>query len=400
MKKSCVVGVVIAAAVFTAAATAQPAANSLTAGEVAQGWVLLWDGVSTFGWEPVVRGEWKAVDGSLSMPSGGFVWFRHRTPWADFVLKVDFRMKTNEADSGIFIRAAIDGDPSRTGYQVNINNMNEEWGTGSLVFRHRADPSIGKISVNTWHSYEITADGDHVMAYLDGKKTVDVRDSSSRSGYIGLQFLKAEEIEFRNVKIRPLGLEPAFNGLDLSGWQRVDRPNVQAPPEWSVKEGAIHVEKGPGQLETASVYADFILQLEVRANARDGSHHPNSGVFWRGDRGSFWSGYESQIRNEFKNGDRSQPVDFGTGGIYNRQPARQVVASDNEFFTKTVIAHGKHMATWVNGVQVTCFDDDRPEGTNARQQARLAPGPISLQAHDPTTNLDFRNIRIVAYPGK
>ena len=28
-----------------------------------------------------------------------------------------------------------------------------------------------------------------------------------------------------------------------------------------------------------------------------------------------------------------------------------------------------------------------------QRQARLTPGVISLQAHDPTTNLDFKDIR-------
>jgi hypothetical protein len=359
----------------------EPTPNSLTPEEVKAGWILLWDGNSTFGWEPIVRSDWKPSDGALNMATGSYVWLRNECPFADFTLKAEFRIKTADADSGIFIRAARDGDPSRTGYQVNINNANEEWGTGSLVFRVKADPGIGKISVNDWHGYEITAEGDHITAYLDGRKAIDTHDSSAKVGYVGLQFLKPDEVEFRNV-------------------ERVDRPNVQAPPEWSVMDGAIHVEKGPGQLETTVTYSDFVLQLEVRANAQDENNHPNSGVFWRGDRGGFWTGYESQIRNEYKDGDRSQPVDFGTGGIYNRQPARRVVSNDNEFFTMTVVASGKHMATWVNGVQMTDFDDTREEGMDARKQARLAAGPISLQAHDPTTNLDFRNIRISPLPQK
>ncbi len=398
--KNLAFSVLLTAVCAIAMAPAESGANRLTPEEAAQGWILLWDGTGSFGWEPVVRSDWKNSENTLGMPPTSFIWLRHRTPFADFTLKVDFRMKTADADSGIFIRADREGDPSRTGYQININNMNEEWSTGSLVFRHKAAPGIGKVTVNAWHTYEITAEGDHIVAVLDGQKTVDVRDSASRSGYIGLQFIKADEIEFRNLKLRPLGLQPIFNGSDLNGWERVDRPNVPAPPEWSVRDGCIHVEKGPGQLETTAVYADFVLQLQVRANSRDENRHPNSGVFWRGDRGAFWSGYESQIRNEFKAGDRSQPVDFGTGGIYNRQPARYVVSSDNEFFTKTIVARGRHMATWVDGRQVTCFDDDRPEGANARQQARLGPGPISLQAHDPTTNLDFRNLRIAAFPEK
>jgi hypothetical protein len=53
-------------------------------------------------------------------------------------------------------------------------------------------------------------------------------------------------------------------------------------------------------------------------------------------------------------------VDYGTGGIYNRQPARKVVSSDKERFTMTVAAGGKHLAVWVNGYQTADFTDPRP----------------------------------------
>ena len=51
------------------------------------------------------------------------------------------------------------------------------------------------------------------------------------------------------------------------------------------------------------------------------------------------------------------------------------------------------MATWVNGIQVADFTDTRPANTNARQGYRAEPGVISLQGHDPTTDLSFRNLR-------
>ena len=44
------------------------------------------------------------------------------------------------------------------------------------------------------------------------------------------------------------------------------------------------------------------------------------------------------------------------------------------------------------------YTDSRPEGVNARKEARLATGTLSLQAHDPTTNLDFKNLSIVELP--
>ena len=52
----------------------------------------------------------------------------------------------------------------------------------------------------------------------------------------------------------------------------------------------------------------------------------------------------------------------------------------------------------VNGYQVTDWTDHRPPHDNPRSGLRLEPGTISLQAHDPTTNLRFRNLRIAELP--
>ncbi len=47
------------------------AANSLTPAEIADGWILLFDGKTTFGWD--AEGDIKAEDGSLILggPNGG-----------------------------------------------------------------------------------------------------------------------------------------------------------------------------------------------------------------------------------------------------------------------------------------------------------------------------------------
>ena len=48
---------------------------------------------------------------------------------------------------------------------------------------------------------------------------------------------------------------------------------------------------------------------------------------------------------------------------------------------------------------MTDWEDTNPEGKSVRnKEARLGSGTLSLQAHDPTTNLDFKNIRIVPLP--
>ena len=48
--------------------------------------------------------------------------------------------------------------------------------------------------------------------------------------------------------------------------------------------------------------------------------------------------------------------DYGTGAIYRRVPARRQASHDGEWFTMTVVAQGRHIATWVNGIQVDPMD--------------------------------------------
>ena len=107
------------------------------------------------------------------------------------------------------------------------------------------------------------------------------------------------------------------------------------------------------------------------------------------------NGYESQIHNGFKGGDRTDPIDCGTGGIFRRQNARRVMADDQEWFAKTIVADGRHFATWVNGYQVADWTDTRKADPNPRRGLRLEAGTIMIQGHDPTTDLSFRNLRLV-----
>ncbi|HSB13016.1 MAG TPA: DUF1080 domain-containing protein [Bryobacteraceae bacterium] len=371
------------------------AQTALTPSEISAGWILLFDGQTLFGWTPVGDAKWHAAGGVL-VPEGESGWLRANTPFADFVLSCEFRTAA-DGNSGVFIRSAKEGAPHETGYEVQIWQQHPKFTTGSLVNHIAAKKA--ELKADAWNTMVIRAEGERFVVQVNGQKVLDGRDAKSRIGHIGLQYNKDKKIEFRNIKLRPLGLAPIFNGKDLSGWRVVQPPQPpKEPAEWTVKDGAIHVEKGGGQLETEGMYDDFVMQMDIRTNPKDAEHHPNSGVFFRGDANGYWTGYESQIRNEYKGGDRTQPVDFGTGAIYNRVAARKVVANDGEYFTKTIVARGRQMGVWVNGYAVTSWEDDRPEGMNARQAARLTAGTISLQAHDPTTNLDFRNIRLVRLP--
>ncbi len=350
---------------FSSAFAQQP--NKLTPREAAEGWLLLFDGDTLFGWTKDGPTNWHVENGIITGEGESSGWLRTDTPFAEYLLKCEFRAGGGE--SGIYAAGRA------------------------------LPPGRARAAGGVWHTYEVSATKAGFIVTLDGKRIAGGKEGPDVVGPIGLEHTKDNKVEYRSIKMKPLGLKPIFDGKTVNGWHEVKAKNVKAAPVWSVKDGMIHVEHGPGQLETTGQWADFLLQIDVRANAPDAQHHPNSGVFLRGIPNEFWTGYEAQIRNEWKDDDRSQPVDFGTGGIYHYQPARHVVSTDGEFFTMTVTARGRHLAVWVNGFPVSDWTDPNPEGENVRQkEAKLTAGTISLQAHDPTTNLDFKNIRIAAFP--
>lgn len=196
--------------------------------------------------------------------------------------------------------------------------------------------------------------------------------------------------EYKAVALTPAGLKPIFNGKDLSGWSVLkDEKRMNSVAEVT-KDGELHLTNGPGDVQTDGKYADFVLQLECKTNG-DGL---NSGVFFRCIAGQYQNGYELQISNAAVDGEPTKPKDFGSGAIYRRIAARKIVAKDKEWMTLTLVAKGPTFATWVNGEPVVVWTDDRAKDENPRKGLRLDAGHLSLQGHDKTTDLLFRNIRI------
>ena len=223
---------------------------------------------------------------------------------------------------------------------------------------------------------------------------------------------KGNKLSLRNVKLKPLGMKSIFTRKDLTGWNKFNADRNRAKSQFTVtKEGWLSIKNGPGDLQSTGEWADFVMQLDCRTNG----DNLNSGIFFRCIPSQYQNGYEAQIQNQVAKKPRTYTIeeydpkthelkgkktvenwsqDYGTGAIYRRIPARRSVAKEREWFTMTVAARGRHIATWVNGIQVVDWDDNRPENENARNGCRLKKGPISLQGHDPTTDLNFRNIRI------
>jgi hypothetical protein len=363
--------------------------NTLSPEELADGWILLFDGKTLFGWRPDSKADWQVADGAITVSQGEPGLLLTTSQFGNYELKVDFRTPPG-TNSGVFLRTSPKpADVTTRCYELNIADAGKNpFPTGSFVQRQKAKDVVDSTD---WQTFEVTADGGRFLVKLDGDPVLDYTDPKPLGrGFIGLQ-LNEGKVEFRNVKLKPLGMKSLFNGKDLGGWKTY--PDMKSV--FSVTpEGWLRVVGGSGQLETESQYADFTMQLEAFVNGKG----INSGIFFRSIPGDPMNGYESQIHNGYLDGDRAKPQDAGTGAIFRRQNARQVVADDFTWFTKTIHADDKHMAVWVNGYQVTDWSDDRPPDPNPRRGLRLEPGTIIIQGHDPTTDFSFRNLRIAELP--
>ena len=93
-----------------------------------------------------------------------------------------------------------------TCYEINIFDAHAEWPTGSVNNLKTVLPERPN-TTEKWNTFEITADGTHLVVKVNGKTTVDARDERRATGTIALQEGGANAsglIRFRNVKIRPL----------------------------------------------------------------------------------------------------------------------------------------------------------------------------------------------------
>lgn len=360
--------------------------NTLTPQEAADGWLLLFDGETSFGWK--VDGEAKVADGRLVL--GG-----EKATTAT--------LTTEFGKSDMVCEYAIRGDKA------------------DLVFDHQGEaprvsaPLRNQVSSALKIKFDVPTFTNTVLGIQPGQigpvqeTTVTAKFAPTLHVYVPA----GSQLSLWNFKVKPLGLQSIFNGKDLTGWKEF--PGRKS--KFTVNDkGELNIKDGPGDLQTEGQYGDFIVQLDCISNGK----HLNSGVFFRCRPNEYQQGYEAQIRNEFtpdterdyaieeydpktnelkdKKKIKSTAVDYGTGAIYRRVPARKGVSKDNEWFTMTVVAQGRHMAAWVNGVQVTDWMDYRPLKDNARNGCRLEKGPISLQGHDPTTDLSFRNFKIAEIP--
>ena len=165
------------------------------------GWVALIDGAA--GLENFARvgdANWRPHDGAIHADRGSG-YLVSREIYADFELRAEF-WASADANSGVFLRVQ---DPRnitpQTSYEVNIFDARPDpsYGTGAIVGFAKVSPMPR--AAGRWNTYQITAEGPHVVAVLNGRKTAELRDASFLRGPIALQSAGGT-IRFRKLAIR------------------------------------------------------------------------------------------------------------------------------------------------------------------------------------------------------
>jgi hypothetical protein len=254
--------------------------------------------------------------------------------------------------------------------------------------------------------------------YLSAKLTLGLGFSLLLTGAVWAQDARAikkgilqkpEDTEFWDPEVpvvtpaATMGMAPSdaivlFDGKNLDNWVSV---KDGSPAKWEVKDGAMTVVGGAGNISTKQDFGDYQLHIEWRApmepDTKKGQGKGNSGIFMQGL-------YEVQVLNSYQN----RTYRNGQAGSIYKQSAPLVNATSKmgewnvydiiytapRFRPNGSMESPAYVTVMHNGVIVQNHTpiQGTTEYIGAPKQPVHGRGPISLQDHG--NQVSFRNIWI------
>lgn len=183
------------------------------------GFRSLFDGHSFDGWDgnqQIFRIEQQAlVGGSLQEPIPTNFFLQHEQEFADFELRLQFRLVGENTNAGIQIRSErIPDHHEMIGYQADLGQS--YWGALYDESRRRkilAGPDAAAVKAvlrqNDWNDYRILCEGPRIRLWINDLQTVDYTetdDSIPLQGHIAVQIHSGPpgEAWYRNLRIREI----------------------------------------------------------------------------------------------------------------------------------------------------------------------------------------------------
>ena len=186
-----------------------------------------------------------------------------------------------------------------------------------------------------------------------------------------------------------------FDGQTTEGWRGWNKEGFPAQG-WEVLGGCLRHTKGGGDLITTDTVEDFELAFEWKV-----SKGVNSGVKYRvPEVKGYTAGPEYQILDDPGTSEADNPLS-SAGAMYHLFATEgKVLRPTGTFNTSRIVARGRHLEHWLNGVKVLEIDVDGEAWNAAKARSKFKdmdgygdrPGHVLFQDHG--GEVWYRSIRI------
>lgn len=214
---------------------------------------------------------------------------------------------------------------------------------------------------------------------------------------------RGQQANTLTTKEKKQGWTLLFDGTGTSGWTTPGGQPV--PAGWIIKEGTLTAKKGAkgGDIISTNQYGNFELMLDFNLEPEG-----NSGVkyFYTTYEKGGNLGMEYQILDD-KRAEDNKKANHLTGSFYDVLPpdeSRKKVNPPGQWNTLRIVANGKQVQHYLNGVKVLEFRRGNPAFMEAVSHSKfdkavpafgtVDKGHILLQEHG--SEIAFKNIKIKA----
>lgn len=188
--------------------------------EPEDGFVALFDGKSLTGWtgdESQFRvSEGAIVGGHLNEKIPHNYFLSSKEEYADFELRLEFRLVGKDTNAGVQIRSRrIPDHHEMIGYQADLGQnywgaLYDESRRNKILAAPEKKTLESALKPDDWNSYRIRCEGRHIQLWINDVQTVDYMEEDEKieqNGLIAVQIHGGPpgEARYRNLRIQRLG---------------------------------------------------------------------------------------------------------------------------------------------------------------------------------------------------
>ena len=184
-------------------------------------WTSLFNGRNLDGWETRDGSSTVLVDDgamvAFHQDTEAFTYLATKKMYKDFILELDVKV-VGDLNSGILLRGNSSPsfrDGKLHGYQMEIDQSERQWtggiyeeaGRGWLYSLEGKDDARKAYRASDWNHYRVEAIGEHFRIWVNGVPTLNMADTKTAEGVIGIQIHKLPSsggggsVSIRNVRI-------------------------------------------------------------------------------------------------------------------------------------------------------------------------------------------------------